>query len=142
MANMRIVGMNAQAMFIQKEIKGEWIQEVISFTQFEDMMKTEYPRYWNKYTESNTDKSAEDFFYNYGEDENMESKGESFIYKTHYDKKILKKMTGNCDCSFCGKSSGNDYQPFTLWVKADSEKRGHNYPVCSSHCAYQLAKKF
>lgn len=55
--------------------------------------------------------------------------------------RIMKKKTGNCDCWKCGKSAGDDYQPYTLWYKADDEKRGHNYPVCSTHCAYQLAKE-
>ena len=56
--------------------------------------------------------------------------------------KIKKIQTGNCDCVNCGKSAGNNYQPYTLWHKADDEKRGHNEPVCSMECARELAKDY
>lgn len=81
MANMRIVGMNAVAMFIQKQVKREWIQEVMLNEQFEEMMQNEYAPYWKKYLESETDKSAEGFFYNYNESDEMQAKGEAFVFK-------------------------------------------------------------
>lgn len=56
--------------------------------------------------------------------------------------KIKKIQTGNCDCVNCGKSAGDGYQPYTLWHKADDEKRGHNEPVCSMECARELAKDY
>lgn len=56
--------------------------------------------------------------------------------------KILKKSTGNCNCQNCGKlQDGLKLQPFTVWHKAENEKRGHNYPVCSQECANELAKR-
>ena len=54
--------------------------------------------------------------------------------------KIKKTRTGNCACMNCGKYTG-EYQPYTLWYKADGEKRGENNPVCSKECAEELAKK-
>ena len=54
--------------------------------------------------------------------------------------KIKKTRTGNCACVFCGKYTG-EYQPYTLWHKADDEKFGHNEPVCSKECAEKLAKQ-
>lgn len=81
MANMRIVGMSAGIMFIQKQVKREWIQEVMLNVQFEEMMQKEYAPYWKEYLESGTDRSAEGFFYNYHEDEKMQAMGEAFIFK-------------------------------------------------------------
>jgi hypothetical protein len=80
MANMRIVGMNAVSMFIQKEVKGEWVQEVLSNCAFEEMMQKEYTPYWEEYIRSGKTKSAESYFYHYGEDEDMKYRGEAYIY--------------------------------------------------------------
>jgi hypothetical protein len=98
MANMRIVGMNAGIMFIQKQIKREWIQEVMLNVQFEEMMQKEYAPYWKKYLESGTDKSAEAFFYNYNETDEMQEKGEAFIYKGRDERnaeRMLKHLQAN-----------------------------------------------
>lgn len=98
MANMRIVGMNAGFMFIQKQIKREWIQEVMLNVQFEEMMQKEYAPYWKKYLESGTDKSAEAFFYNYNETDEMQEKGEAFIYKGRDERnaeRMLKHLQAN-----------------------------------------------
>ena len=98
MANMRIVGMSAGIMFIQKQIKREWIQEVMLNVQFEEMMQKEYAPYWKKYLESGTDKSAEAFFYNYNETDEMQEKGEAFIYKGRDERnaeRMLKHLQAN-----------------------------------------------
>ena len=55
---------------------------------------------------------------------------------------IRNKATGNCKCKNCGKlQEGWKNHPFTVWHKADDEKRGHNEPVCSIECAEELAEK-
>lgn len=55
---------------------------------------------------------------------------------------IKRTISGNCKCMYCGKEQqGRKNQPYTLWHKADNEKRGHNEPVCSLECAEKLAKQ-
>lgn len=50
--------------------------------------------------------------------------------------KILKKKTGNCGCMNCGKvQEGLKFHPYTVYHRAENEKRGHNEPVCSIECA-------
>ena len=54
---------------------------------------------------------------------------------------IRKTKTGNCDCTMCGKrQEGLKMQPFTVWYKGDSEKRGCNNPVCSLECAEKFVE--
>ena len=75
---MRIVGLNESrrgnepyAVYVQKyDRKNGWEQESISENEFNEMMKTEYPKYWSEYEASETEKSAMAWFYNYGEDGN------------------------------------------------------------------------
>ena len=50
--------------------------------------------------------------------------------------KIKKTSSGNCSCRNCGKDQpGCKLQPWTVWWKEDTEKRGHQEPVCSEECA-------
>lgn len=56
--------------------------------------------------------------------------------------KIMAKKTGNCPCRNCGKvQDGLKLHPFTVWYKNETEKRGHNAPVCSTECAKELSNK-
>lgn len=46
--------------------------------------------------------------------------------------KIKKASTGNCSCRNCGKMQpGGKQQPYTVWWKMESERRGHNEPVAT-----------
>ena len=55
---------------------------------------------------------------------------------------IRKQTSGNCECFNCGMlQDGHKMHPFTVWHKADNEKRGHNDPVCSMECAKEWAAK-
>lgn len=98
MANMRIVGMNAGVMFIQKQVKREWVQEVMLNVQFEEMMQNEYAPYWQEYMNSGTSKSAEGFFYNYNESDEMQARGEAFVFKGRDERnadRMLKHLQAN-----------------------------------------------
>ena len=53
--------------------------------------------------------------------------------------KVLK--SGSCGCANCGRhQDGWRLHPYTVWHKADNEKRGHNDPVCSMECAIDYAE--
>lgn len=55
---------------------------------------------------------------------------------------ILTKETGNCGCAICNKTQeGGKFHPYTVWHRAEGEKRGHNEPVCSRECAEKLVAK-
>ena len=82
---MRIVGMNEKyrgnepyAMCIQRYDRkaGEWTQEDLSENEFIDMMKTEFADFWSEYEKTETDKTAMNWFYDYGFDG-----GEKFVFK-------------------------------------------------------------
>lgn len=54
---------------------------------------------------------------------------------------IQHKKSGNCSCATCGKTQdGGKMHGWTVWHKADDEKRGHQEPVCSLECATKLAE--
>ena len=56
--------------------------------------------------------------------------------------KIKHTRTGNCRCLNCGcEQAGRKYHPYTVWTKKTSERRGHNWPVCSEKCAKEFAEK-
>lgn len=80
---MRIVGLNQNNIFVQKKYAGEWKQSIMNMAEFENMMQTEYPTYWEiyKYYGKPERKTAADWFYNFGEDYEMKRKGEAFIYR-------------------------------------------------------------
>ena len=49
---------------------------------------------------------------------------------------IRKTKSGNCGCFCCGKhQDGHKMHPYSVYHRADNEKRGHNDPVCSFECA-------
>ena len=56
--------------------------------------------------------------------------------------KIEHKKSGNCQCANCGRyQDGMRMHPFTVWHKAETEKRGQNEPVCSPECAEELKRR-
>lgn len=56
--------------------------------------------------------------------------------------KIKNTASGNCGCGNCGRyQEGMKNHPFTVWMKKDNEKRGHNIPVCSEKCAKEYIEK-
>lgn len=80
MKKMRIVGLNKNNIFVQKQTRMGWEQELISHEAFDQMMRTEYPAYYQQFEASGTEKSAAEWFYNFGETEEMMRKGEAFIF--------------------------------------------------------------
>lgn len=86
-AEMRIVGLNKTTVFVQRKIKGDWSahrgweQAVMNDVEFDTMMSEEFPEYWKKYLEADTEKDAKSWFYDFGCTEKMKRKGESFIYR-------------------------------------------------------------
>jgi len=53
------------------------------------------------------------------------------------------KLGYNGFCTRCGKDQpGHMPQPFIVWYKGDTEKRGHNDPACSKECAEKLAELY
>lgn len=57
--------------------------------------------------------------------------------------KIKNTSSGNCACRNCGKfQEGNKLQPFTLWWKEETEKRGHQEPMCSIECCENYIKVY
>ena len=79
-AEMRIVGFGSEV-FVQRNIKGKWEQEVLSKEQFTTMMEKEFPEYFEEYKNSGSTSSAAEWFYNYGETYLMRRKGEAFIFR-------------------------------------------------------------
>lgn len=56
---------------------------------------------------------------------------------------IIKKKSGNCGCMNCNKvQDGYKYHPYSVYHKAENEKRGHYEPVCSIECGKELAKNY
>lgn len=76
--DMRIVGLNPDKIFIQFRTGYDWSQEAISYTEFEDLMRSDYPRYWAEYLKSEDRESLtpELFFYQIGEGER-----DTYIFK-------------------------------------------------------------
>lgn len=79
---MRIVGINAAKIWVQKynDKKQAWEQTIMSHEDFEKMMKNEYPVFYRKYENSESNKNAANFFYNYSETDEMKRKGEAFVF--------------------------------------------------------------
>ena len=56
--------------------------------------------------------------------------------------KITRTKSGNCGCTFCGRlQEGSKMHPYSVWHREETEKRGHNDPVCSIECAKSLLAK-
>ena len=56
--------------------------------------------------------------------------------------KIKNSTSGNCACRNCGKvQDGLKLQPFTVWWKEETEKRGHQEPMCSIECCEKYIKR-
>lgn len=79
---MRIVGLNGNRIFVQKMIRhNEWMQKPMRFDDFRTMMKECYPGYYQEYLESGTDKKIQDYFWHYGETEEMRRNGDAYIFE-------------------------------------------------------------
>ena len=78
---MRIVGLtNYKAVFIQKrENRTEWKQYKLNYVEFENLMKNEHPVLYKKYLNSGFDDIGQ-YFWNYGETEEMKRKGVAYIF--------------------------------------------------------------
>ena len=81
-SKMRIVANTpGKNVFIQKEIRGKWVQEIITVEEFVELMKNDYPKDWEVYEKNGMEREPDDFFYYYGCTEKMKRKGESFIFE-------------------------------------------------------------
>lgn len=78
---MRIVGINTKV-FIQIMKDNKWEQSCISKSEFENLMRNEFSNYVAEYEKNNTGCDMANFFYNYGETEDMKRKGEAYIFKS------------------------------------------------------------
>lgn len=55
---------------------------------------------------------------------------------------IRKRISGNCNCTNCDKEQpGRKPQPYTVWWKEETEKRGHQEPMCSEECCREWIEK-
>lgn len=79
---MRIVGINTTHIFIQTLTNNEWKQDIMNEEEFKSFMYNTFPIYMTEYEKDNTDRKVMDFFYNYGETEEMKRKGEAYIFKS------------------------------------------------------------
>lgn len=66
---MRIVGTNTGFMIIQFWDAGRnaWDQFTYSNGDFVDLMREKFPKYWNEFEASNTTKSMNNYFFDYGD---------------------------------------------------------------------------
>lgn len=81
-SKMRIVAnVPGKNVFIQKNIRGVWVQEIITVEEFAEMMKKDYPKDWEVYENSGMKREPDDFFYYYGCTEKMIRNGESYIFE-------------------------------------------------------------
>lgn len=81
-SKMRIVAsVPGKNVFIQKNIRGEWVQEIITVEEFVELMKKDYPKDWEVYENSGMERKPDDFFYYYGCTEKMIRNGESYIFE-------------------------------------------------------------
>lgn len=81
-SKMRIVAsIPGKNVFIQKNIRGEWVQEIITVEEFAELMKKDYQKDWEVYENSGMERKPDDFFYYYGCTEKMIKNGESYIFE-------------------------------------------------------------
>lgn len=82
---MRIVGLNSSSIVIQKKDgNNSWNQAKVSNSDFDKMMKEGYPDFYDEYqaaTKNGIRLSAAEYFYHYGETDEMIQKGDAFIYR-------------------------------------------------------------
>lgn len=78
---MRIVGMNTTHVFIQTLINNEWKLNIMNEKEFKSFMYNMFPTYMAEYEKDTINTKATDFFYHYGETEDMRRKGEAYIFK-------------------------------------------------------------
>ena len=79
---MRIVGMDAKKVFVQIMKNNRWQQSHINKNGFENLMRSEFPKYMVEYEKSSTNCDMADFFYHYGETDAMLKKGEAYIFQS------------------------------------------------------------
>ena len=76
----RLVGINDGTIFVQIKNNNEWDQKVMTFEEFDEMMKNERPKMYKEYRNSNTELPAARWFYNYRETEEMKLKGIAYEF--------------------------------------------------------------
>ena len=82
MKYMRMVALTANIAFIQTsefENRG-FKQDKISWAAFNDFMKEEFPQYWVEYESTNKKEEAAEYFYHYGETDEMKRKGIAYVF--------------------------------------------------------------
>lgn len=77
---MKIVGINTTYIFIQTLMNNEWKQNKMNEEEFKSFMYNTFPIYMKEYEKDNTNTKVMNFFYNYGETEEMKRKGEAYIF--------------------------------------------------------------
>lgn len=73
---MRIVGMICGEMWIQIYNNGTWRQEELTTTEFRDFMREHFPAVLDELGDD------WDAYYNYGETEEMQRRGEAYIFES------------------------------------------------------------
>ena len=82
MYRMRISAMGTHVIFVQTSTRpNEWTQKQFRHDCFETYMETEFPEYWAEYLKAETDQSAAEFFYHYGETPEMIRKGIAYVFE-------------------------------------------------------------
>ena len=83
MKYMRIVAVNWKDIFVQTSDnrRRDYKQVTMSHEEFEEFMKANFASYWNEYESSGSKDSAAEYFYTYGETEEMKRKGIAYIYE-------------------------------------------------------------
>ena len=77
---MRIVALTDSEVWVQSLLNGKWEQLKISYRAFEVMMQISFPQYVEDYALRNNGETMVDFFYHYGETEEMRRKGIEYIF--------------------------------------------------------------
>ena len=78
---MRIVGWTpGNSVVIQERKTGEWIQSTVTETEFNFIIRHNFPKYWKEWMSKERVQTSMDFFYHYGETPEMIRKGEAFIF--------------------------------------------------------------
>ena len=77
---MRIVALSDNEIWIQGFLNNRWEQLRISHRAFEVMMQISFPRYVEEYAMFGNGIPMVDYFYHYGETEEMRRKGDEYIF--------------------------------------------------------------
>lgn len=89
MKYMRVVAYGGNSVFVQtsNQRNRDYEQTIMTLNEFEEFVKENFPKEWEEYLEYNKNvdwqfqKALHEFFYRYGETEEMRRKGESFVFE-------------------------------------------------------------